>query len=284
MSINNDSRQLSIFQPQFDFSGNIRKAELDGRSYVSIYDVLEKYSTDSNPRRAYANAIKLLEAQDSEVVRKGYNLRMYKFPGAGQRETPIGTVEFFLRLISVIEIPEWEHIRVWMNSVIIERIEDGKPKITPPKTRKEEKYLARQIVYEGKDRADALAVLQVRREVIDTFKNMMSAVAKVCDDPRYGEIANAEYVSLFGYTAKDLKRLLNTNSVRDALTETELKGLQFLEVAMEQKLLQAKAMTNDQVVSALHRIAVNIRRVLDEVSIRFQEIETSPQPRLNSRN
>ena len=156
--------------------------------------------------------------------------------------------------------------------------------IAPPKSRKEVKYLAKQIVYEHKDKTAAMATLQRRRDLIDSFKAMMGEVNRVCEKPRYGDIANAEYIAVFGYTAKDLRRILNTDSVRDALTDVELSGLQLLEVSMQQKLAQVQSMSNEEIIRSLTRIAGSIRQVLNEVEGRFNQIEATGKPLLKERN
>lgn len=256
--------QLSIFTPQFDFSGKIRKVDIDGQSFVSVFDVLEKYSTDSNPRRAYADAIKLLEAQESEVVQNPYNLRMHKFPGPGQRETPVGNIQFFTRLINVIEVPEWENIRVWMNDIVVNFIENT-PQIEPPKNRRERVLVDKAIVYGKMDKPAAYHRLQNRRDTGYTYKQMMASLTKAVNSPNYGQFASEEYIALFGYTARELAVFLKTDSVRDALTDTQLRGLQFVESAMKDKLDKMTDATMQDVIQELRRLCIKARALLEEV-------------------
>lgn len=143
---------------------------------------------------------------------------------------------------------------------------ETQPKIEPPKNRQEEKYLAAQIVYGHMDRPAALQMLQTRRDTKTTFKAMMEAVSRVVSSPNYPQIADTEYIALFGYTAKELRALLNTDSVRDSLTDTQLSALQFLEHTMRDLLNQAKRMTNDDLLASMRRIAAQIQKVLAEVT------------------
>jgi len=84
-----DSRQLSIFTPQFD--ERIRSLKIDGVMYFSVLDIFEHYGSkgsESNPRKYWARAKALIEKQPGDVVT---GLMQHKFPGQGSRETPIAT-------------------------------------------------------------------------------------------------------------------------------------------------------------------------------------------------
>jgi len=84
-----DSRQLSIFTPQFD--ERIRRIEIEGVTHFSVLDIFEHYGSkgsEDNPRKYWSRAKARIEKQSGDVVTV---LMQHKFPGQGSRETPIAT-------------------------------------------------------------------------------------------------------------------------------------------------------------------------------------------------
>jgi hypothetical protein len=150
---------------------------------------------------------------------------------------------------------------------IVDKLRRDEKKIEPPRNRREKVFVARKMVYEGKDKEQSLVSLQIRRDTSVSYREMMATVFKFVESPDFGRIANEEYIGLFGYDNKQLQSLLNTKSVRDSLTDTQLSGLQFLERAMRDKLVAMGKSTNHQAVQELRKIAVSIRKVLDDLKI-----------------
>lgn len=257
--------QIDLFTPQFNFDGKIRRVTLDGIVFASVYDVLDKYTNDSNPRRLYARAMRTLEAQGAVVPLSVQLLRMHQFPGERQRETPVGSIEFFIRLAQVIEIPEWESIRQWMTGVVVERLNE-QPKIAPPRNGKERTYLARQIVQHGMDRPAALEQLQYRRDTKSTYRALTAAINECVHKPNYGKIVNTEYVGLFGRTAAELRAILDCAEVRDALDPLQLQTLRTAEMMLTRAIQRQRPYTNDDVIRLIDTVVVPLGALLEEVT------------------
>lgn len=75
-----------------DFGVEVRFTD-DGR--VSVYDAITFITGDRNPRKTWER----LGEQYSEVVAKCYN---FKFPGRGQRNTPVADLQVFLEILVVL--------------------------------------------------------------------------------------------------------------------------------------------------------------------------------------
>ncbi|MGA0200137.1 MAG: DUF559 domain-containing protein [Prochlorotrichaceae cyanobacterium] len=83
---------LSVFAGEFDGS-TIRVTE-DGR--FSVYDVLVAFKVCDQPN--CQKTLKRIQDKYPEVVQKNDNL---KFPGRGQRETPVATEEAILEILAI---------------------------------------------------------------------------------------------------------------------------------------------------------------------------------------
>lgn len=75
-----------------DFGAEVRLTK-DGR--ISVYDGIVFTTGDTNPRKTW----KRLNEQYPEVVAKCYN---FKFPGRGQRETPVADLEGFTEILVLL--------------------------------------------------------------------------------------------------------------------------------------------------------------------------------------
>lgn len=145
----------------------------------------------------------------------------------------------------------------------LDALRKQQPQIEKPRNTRERRYLAKQQVYGHLDKSEAMNALQVRRDTTSTFNEMRHAISLYVENPNYPQIINTEYVSVFGKTASDLKRILNTQSIRDELSTEALKGLQFLESAMTRLITNSQGMSNQQALSAMIKMAGSIRDVLD---------------------
>ena len=83
-----DSRQLSIFTPQFD--ERIRRIEIDGVMCFSVLDIFQHYGSKGsadNPTKYWKRAEKRLLKQGGDLP----GVLQHKLPGQGGRPTPVAT-------------------------------------------------------------------------------------------------------------------------------------------------------------------------------------------------
>ena len=253
-----DSRQLSIFTPQFD--ERIRRIEIDGVMCFSILDVFQHYGSKGsadNPTKYWKRAEKRLLKQGSDLP--GVVQRPIE---RGGRPTPFAPFKFFLRLVQVVEIAEWENIRQWMAEVANERIEEtANPELGI--TRAEQRYIESQRS-QGLSEAQAQQALSLRRDGKVQFKLLTDAIQAVVDQPNYAQIVNAEYEPLFGKLAAQLEIILKTDSVRDALPALQLQYVRTADMKMRELLRHADRMDNARACHIMCTIATKLGEDLQE--------------------
>lgn len=255
-------KQLSLFEDNthqsFQFGDKVRKVVIEGVTYFSILDVFQHFGSAGSagdPRKYWQRAKSRLEKQSGHTVT---GLSQYQFEaldGRKKMSTPIGTVKFFMRLVQVVEIQEWEHLRTWMAELAEERIEEeANPELILNRSHK--RYVEAQ-VNRGASEEQARAMLVERIEGVDTFKELMANVQRVCvEKPEYWNVVNAEYQALFRQTTDGLKLILNTKSIRDALPQLQLQYLKTAEAGLNAILQQQSRLTNQQILSATRAICV----------------------------
>ncbi len=239
---------MSLFQPVLNSA--IRRVEIDGKMYFSVLDVFAQYSGKTNPTQLWKATEKRLEKQGAI---ESIELRRHQFEGKGQRETPVATFTTFLRIAQSADFKDWEDIRQWMAVTGNERIEE----MTNPElgiSRAEQRYIAGKVA-QGLSEDDARKALEQRGKAKSDYKLLTAAIQQVCvDRPNYGQIINEEYLGLFGEIAKDLEKILNTSSVRDALPPLQLSYIQTAEWGLKEVLKQRGQLTNQQIISAARKV------------------------------
>lgn len=108
--------------------------------------------------------------------------------------------------------------------------------------------------------------IKERLETIEDYKLLCMTVDRVCDAPRYGEIVNTEYRAIYGMIAEDLKALLNTKKIRDALPQLQLQYIHMAETALRLLLDESERMTHDQICQAAKVICEPLGDHLKQVS------------------
>ena len=113
--------------------------------------------------------------------------------------------------------------------------------------------------------------IETRFKAIDTFKALTSTIQRLCDSPRYGDLINTEYMELFGSTAAELQRILNTKSVRNSLPALQLSYVETAERAIKTIIQHKDRMSNPQLiaafVSAVRPLGVSLEDVCRQVGI-----------------
>lgn len=263
------SRQLSLFETAMD--NRIRRVEIDGVMHFSILDTFEysgSIGSAKNPSAYWKRAQKRLAGQGGNLT----GVLDYQFTASDNRkkkETPVAPFKFFLRLVQVVEIAEWEHIRQWMADVAHERMEeDANPVLGIRNAEKrlayhKSRYIAAQLS-RGESLDAALEALPERMEAIDTYKTMMAEVKRLNERANYGQLVNAEYVNLFQHTSDQLKTILNNKSVRDALPPMQLSYVKTTEQSITMLLKNANNMSNEQLHKAFVMVSQRFGDMLAE--------------------
>jgi hypothetical protein len=258
-------RQLSIFEPQFD--DRIRRADIDGKTYFSVLDVFEfsgSVGSSDNPRQYWRNAQKRLRAQGFHDVTSLIQHQFVRKDGKKNRATPVGTFKFFIRLVQVVEIKEWEHIRQWMADVAHERLEE----LTDPElgiSRAEHRYIEAQ-QNRGMTEADATQALLDRRDGKTGYRATMAVVSEKCSDtPQYAQLVDTEYLAILGHIAKELQVILETKSIRDEIPPLQYLYIRTAEQSLREILKSGDRLPMSNIIAIARDICVPLGKTLAAV-------------------
>lgn len=108
---------------------------------------------------------------------------------------------------------------------------------------------------------------ETRIDTRDTFKALMGQVQAVATSKRaFGAVAEQEYKTLLGATAKELKAILGTKNIRDRLPELTLSYVQLAEKTLT-ALLAARTdrMNVRQMQDAARAVCEPLARLLEDV-------------------
>lgn len=244
-----EATQLSLFVPQLD--DRIRRVEIEGVLHFSILDVFAyggSAGSSDNPSKYWARAKRRLIDQGNKLP----GLVDWRQDGKG-KPTPMGTFKFFLRLVQVVEISEWEPIRAWMADVAHERLEEeANPGLgTARAYRRDLERFERA----GLGHHEAAERLRTRIETVDTYKQLSANIQRVNDyKPAIGITVNREYVELFGVVADELREILHTKNIRDALPELQLSYIKVAEMGLNAVLKQKDKMSVEQLMAAVQQV------------------------------
>jgi hypothetical protein len=241
-------RQLSLFEPQFD--ARIRRVEIEGVMHFSIYDIFEIYETPDNARRKWKQTEKRLKEQGFDAVSQMTQYQFCLDSGKKTRSTPIAPLRVIFRIAQTVVFKDWETLRVWMADVAHERLEEMKtPGLgTARAYRRDLDYMDRL----GYSHTEAAEHLRTRIETVDTFKSLTAHIDRVCNHrAAYGMAINQEYLELFGKVAAELKEILRTDKIRDALPELQLRHVQLAELDLTTLLKHRQDMTIEQLIEAV---------------------------------
>ena len=284
------------FTDDVNFREKVRQVSLDGRTYFSVLDVLKHYGSEGSakkPTKYWDDIKKKIEAQSDAVATESVaTVRYHQFSGERQRQTPVATYEFFMRIAQVSQIKEWERLRQWMVSLAVEKIETAVETVInkdvngTPLLKWERDYVAVQMGL-GLTSLEALEALNERRQGRYEFRTLAMLFDRVLDEkPRYGEIVNHEYRTLLGKVAADLRALTQNKSVRDGLPAVTYGHLRLAESSLATILRSTAQMNHDELFDVIKRIFTRYRGMLEEVCsmARIDPITGETTMMLNSGN
>jgi hypothetical protein len=225
------SEALSHLDPR------VRTTHIGGEQFISVLDILQYHGNKKNPTQAWKTTLGFLEKQG--FAGSPY-LGEHQFEGKGQRLTPIVNLEGFLRIAQGAEVPEWEEIRSWLAKV-------GAEQLKSKAQRKRENDIG---LYKkaGYGNAPEVLRLEAYNEALKEYAELKSTYTRVCENPDWKALANAEYVALFGLMANQLKAVLGNDNIRKALDTEQLDTMAFAERRLRGVLAtQRDSLSNEEI-------------------------------------
>lgn len=239
----NNALTQSSFIPPSDIQGltnGIRRTLFEGVWYFSCVDFSGVFADKSSARLYWSDTKKRLKKEGFELYENFIQLKLVADDGK-ERLTDVADAKTLLRIVQSISSPKAEPVKRWLAEIAHERIEEA----TNPNLgadRAKARYIKSQMML-GLSEIEATTAWQKRAETIDTFKILMDTVQSVViGKPNYGLLVNAEYTQLFGHVAKELKVILETDSIRNALPELQLSYIHHAESKLRAILKHADRM------------------------------------------
>jgi hypothetical protein len=90
--------------------------------------------------------------------------------------------------------------------------------------------------------------LEAYNEALKEYAELKSTYTRVCENPDWKALANAEYVALFGLMANQLKAVLGNDNIRKALDTEQLDTMAFAERRLRGVLAtQRDSLSNEEI-------------------------------------
>lgn len=270
--------QLSLFDPMNALENNIRKATHNGETYYSLVDICGQITGTQQARAYWRDTKKRLKKDGFQLEDK---ISQLKLPAADGKKyaTDCATAKTCFRIMQTIPHAGAEPIRQWLAQLAHERLEEtANPELGMQ--RSERRYLDNQ-QKRGMTEAQALQALADRRDGKRDFRLLMEAVQAVCiDNPNYGALVNTEYRELFGMVASQLKAVLETDSIRDALPPLQYSYIRTAELNMRELLKASDRLTFEQVQRGMKHICTPLGQHLREMCEIYQIDHVTGRPLL----
>lgn len=252
------NRQLSLFDYQFESS--IRRVTHNEELFFSLVDIVAHFSDTNQASRYWSETKQRLERDGFEPFDEIEQLRLTAKDGK-ERLTDCGNLETCLRIIQSIPHKNAEPVRRWLAQQGVKAIEAAAQRKRLDDIGKLERA--------GFGDHPATQRLRDRNHSIVQLKALKAVISKTCDQPRWGEIHNSEYLALFGEVAGSLKTILNTKDIRDGLPTPQLRALTYSESLLEQVIAQQNRLTQQQILDVIEEIVKPIGSHLQEVCNRM---------------
>lgn len=225
------------------FDEQIRMTE-DGR--YSVFDIIQ-FCGKKNPRDSW----KSLTEQHPEVVGKSDN---FKFPGPGQRETPVAGRENLLYIIGLLPGSIGRAYREEAAKVFLQFI-DASPELA-------ESVIDRASPEDLRRIEERLKGRKIRITFTDTLK-----IHGVSQGFEYAECTNAIYRPVLGGNAKDLKAqrgLTTKENLREHLDSFELAAVSFGEALATRNIEKSNASGFKQCRDISEDAGRKVRKTFDD--------------------
>jgi hypothetical protein len=251
--------QLNLFTP--NFGSQIRRVEIAGVMHFSVLDVFEHYGSEGSadqPAKYWKRIKDRLEKQSDHNLPGLVGYQFEASDGRKKKASPVATFKFFMRIVQVSEIREWEPLRNWMADLAQERIEEtANPALGVQ--RAQQRFIDAK-VQQGMSEGDAIAFLQQvqdgrikRNEWTEALKTAVIGAIN------YGQATNTEYVTLFGQTAKDIREATGFQNARDGMTYEARTILSAVEFSLSRLFRQREHLTFQEALNIIRDVCAAYR-------------------------
>ena len=211
---------LAVFAA--DFEGEAIRVNEKG--HFSVFDVLVGFNvTDKSHCQS---TLKRICDKYPEV---NANLVNFKFPGRGQRDTPVADEEGIYQILMLCPGKRGAEFRSWAAKIVRERREEeSNPELAYSRGRQRAVNVWKKQGKSDKEIADQLKGIEARCHFTDTLK-----AHGVREGWQYGSITNEIYLELFGQKATELKEsrgLAKSDRLKDHFSRVEGAANFFAEV------------------------------------------------------
>ena len=230
---------LTIFAGEYN--GHTIRVTEDGR--FSVFDVLVGFGVCDKAH--CAETLNRIADKYPEV--NGFCVN-FKFPGRGQRETPVATEEGLYQILMLCPGKRGAEFRKWAAGILSDpsKAIDHAVRVGRSKGWSDKRIKAR---VDGK---------LARYKLTDTLKNH-----GINQPQEYAQCTEAINVGLFGQTAKQLKASRNVKVTRDGMDDLELAALALAEIKSGRTIEDANAWGVDQCEGICADTASKIKAILE---------------------
>jgi DNA-damage-inducible protein D len=255
----NTPKQLTLFDAQFQ---NIRRMMHDGTLYFSAVDVMAQFSDlESKPAVLWRRTKQRLEQDGFQLYQNLIQLKL-KAKDGKHYATDCADGLTILRIVQSIPSEKAEPVREWLAALGYREIDEA---AHPEKAVLRRRIELQRLEQAGYGDHPEVKRLTARNQGIEVLKSLKKTIAKVCDNPNYGRLMNAEYQDLFGETTSTLKMLLEVENIRDGLQTPQLSALMFAEHSLQMIIDNRHIMSNDDIRQAIAAVFIPIGISLREI-------------------
>lgn len=227
-----------------ELGAKIRRTE-DGR--CSVYDLIGA-AGKGNPRDAWKSLIE----EYPEVVGKTDN---FKFPGRGQKETPVTDLEGWFYILGLLPGAMGKKYREEAAQLVTRYVQGD---VT----------LAAEVA-DHNDNPEDLKWLEKRVKAKNTRNAFTATLAQHgVVDRGYADCTNNVYRGLYGGTAKQLKQqrgLTKKDNLRDKMTTSEISQIDFAEDLTSRRLKKLGAHGNQECAEETLSVAKKVAELTAEL-------------------
>jgi prophage antirepressor-like protein len=230
---------LAVFE--FDYSGSTVRSTEDRR--FSVYDVLVAFGVADKPSNA-KNVYDRLAASNLELTTI---CSKFKFPGRGQRDTPVATEEGIYQILMLCPGQRGAEFRVWAAGILA----DPDKALTHAVSK-----------YKRQGRSDNWIKARLdgklnRRHFTDTLKE------HGVEGIGYAKCSDAINVPILGAPAKQIQQARGVVHTRDGLDDVELAAISLAEAVARRSIDQENRWGNSQCEEACGDAARKVKRVFE---------------------